>query len=254
MSSRAEVAASIRRYVLVASGVAAMRKRDFLLAGFPRSGTTWTRHVLCNVISLQEWQGRDVEPVLNDTMPALGANDLFRRWPHASLPRVIKTHHRYSPAFGRPTAISVIRDPRDVMVSRYHLIRDKRDESRQPFDRFIRDRRHGLESWFKHFTSWRPHSTLVLRYEDMLSDPHHEFGRLLEALGARVDDAVLHEAIERSSFPSLQAAERRRAPTATGNRLFFRSGSSGQWREYFEDTDQAYFREVARRYDVEAYR
>lgn len=254
MSSRAEVAASIRRYVLVASGVMAMRRRDFLLAGFPRSGTTWTRHVLCNVISLCEWQGRDVEPVLNDTMPALGANDLFRRWPHASVPRVIKTHHRYSPAFGLPTAIIVIRDPRDVMVSRFHLIRDKRDESSQPFDRFIRDRRQGLESWFKHYASWRPHATLVLRYEDMLSDPHHAFGRLLDTLGSRIDDAVLSEAIERSSFPSLQAAERRRAPAATGNGLFFRSGSSGQWREYFGDADHGYFAEVSKRYGVEEYR
>ena len=242
-----------RRYLLLGTGLLALRKDDFLLAGFPRSGTTWTRHVLCNLISLNEWNGAEVESVLNATMPALGANDLFRPWPHATMPRVVKTHHRYSPLFRKLPTISVIRDPRDVMVSRYHLIRDNRDEFTGSFDRFIRDRRHGLESWFKHYSSWRPRSKLVLRYEDMLADPHREFSRLLDALGVDRRDSVLDEAIARSSFRSLQSAEKQRKPSVSQDGLFFRSGGSGQWGDYFGEDDRAYYLELATRYDVEAY-
>ena len=238
---------------MIGTGLLALRKDDFLLAGFPRSGTTWTRHVLCNLISLNEWNGREVESVLNATMPALGANDLFRPWTHTTLPRVIKTHHRYSPLFRKPSTISLIRDPRDVMVSRYHLIRDNRDEFAEPFDRFIRDRRRGLENWFRHYSSWRPHSKLVLRYEDMLADPHREFSRLLDTLGADRRDDVLDEAIARSSFRSLQSAEKQRKPSVPQDGLFFRSGSSGQWRDYFDDDDRAYYLELAARYDLRAY-
>ena len=97
--SQAEAPSSAERTLLFGAGVLALRKDDFLLAGFPRSGSTWTRHVLCNLISLNEWSGREVEAVLNETMPALGASNLFRPWPHSTIPRVIKTHHRYSPLF-----------------------------------------------------------------------------------------------------------------------------------------------------------
>ena len=253
MPTPVESRSSSERYVLLGAGVLALRKDDVLLASFPRSGTTWTRHVLCNLISLNEWNGRDVEPVLDATMPALGANNLFRRWRHPTMPRVVKTHHRYSPAFRNRTAIIIIRDPRDVMVSRYHLIRDKRAEFTEPFDRFIRDRRHGLENWFKHFSSWRSHASLVLRYEEMLADPHQEFGRMLGTLGVRDHDDLLDEAIARSSFRSLQSAEMQRTPSAAPEGLFFRSGSSGQWLDYFDGADRAYYLELATRYGVRAY-
>ena len=253
VSALAELRSPARRYVLLATGLLALRKGDFLLAGFPRSGTTWTRHVLCNVISLNEWNGREVESVLNATMPALGANDLFRPWPHATMPRVVKTHHRYSPLFRNLHSISIIRDPRDVMVSHYHLIRDKRDEVVEPFHLFIRDRRHGLENWFKHYSSWRPRSGLVLRYEDMLANPHREFSHLLDALGVDHHDDILHEAIARSSFRTLQSAEKQRKPSVPQDGLFFRSGSSGQWRDRFSEEDLAYYLDLAAKYHVGEY-
>ena len=253
MSTSGKSHSSAERYLLLGSGLLALRKDDFLLAAFPRSGTTWTRHVLCNLISLNEWNGRDVESVLNATMPALGANNLFRRWSHPTMPRVIKTHHRYSPLFRNPSTISIIRDPRDVMVSRYHLIRDNREELAEPFGRFIRDRRHGLETWFRHFSSWRPHSKLILRYEDMLADPHREFARLLGTLGVTCRDGLLVEAIARSSFRSLQSAEKQRKPSVSQDALFFRSGSSGQWHDYFDEDDRAYYLELAAMYDIGAY-
>lgn len=235
----------LSRIVLSGSGVLAMRGSDFLLAAFPRSGSTWTRHVLCNLISLSEWDGRDVEPVLNDTMPALGANNLFAPWTHPTIPRVIKTHLRYSPLFKGVPSIGIIRDPRDVMVSRYHLLLDTRKEPIQPFSRFIRDPRQGLVDWFGHFVSWRSRWRSVFRYEDMLRDPEREFNRLLDALGARCPDGMLLGAIERSSFTSLQRAEMRRKPTTPGQGLFFRSGTSGQWREYFDDEDLAFYQRLA---------
>lgn len=254
MSTSARALSSAQRYLLFGAGLLALRKGDFLLAGFPRSGTTWTRHVLCNLISLNEWHGREVESVLNATMPALGASSLFRPWPHPTIPRVIKTHHRYSPLFRDLPSISIIRDPRDVMVSRYHLIRDNRGELGEPFGLFIRDRRYGLENWFRHYTSWRPHWKVTLRYEDMLADPHREFSRLLGSLGVTCHDGMLDEAIARSSFQSLQSSEKQRKPAATQDGLFFRSGSSGQWRDYFDEDDRAYYLELTTRYDVWAYR
>ena len=68
-----DVRAQVTRLALLGTGVLALRNDDVILAAFPRSGSTWTRHVLCNLISLTELGGADVEPMLDRTMPALGS-------------------------------------------------------------------------------------------------------------------------------------------------------------------------------------
>ena len=112
MRTLRDARASVSRLILIGTGVVALRNGDVILAGFPRSGTTWTRHVLCNLISLNEWGGRDVEPILDQTMPALGANNLFHAWRHSTMPRVVKTHHPYTRLFRSVPAVGLIRDPR----------------------------------------------------------------------------------------------------------------------------------------------
>src|SRR5436190_16347079 len=110
------------QYALYGLGLLALRRDDVLLASFLRSGNTWARLFLCNLISLREWDGRPVTyGLLEATMPRLGHDNLFRPWPHPTMPRVVKTHRPYSRLFGRTQAIGIVRDPRDVMVSSYHF-------------------------------------------------------------------------------------------------------------------------------------
>jgi hypothetical protein len=237
--------------VLFASGVFALRRTDFLLASYPRSGSTWTRHVLCNLISLEECGGREVGGSLNDTMPALGTSNLLRQWRHGTVPRVVKTHSAYSPLFGRTPAIGLTRDPRDVMVSRYHLVRDRLGSFDGTFAEFIRHPSYGLDSWFRHYLSWRDRWILVLRYEDLLANPRPEFDRLLRTLRVSCPDELVDEAIERSSFQHMRQVEQRRRPTATDASRFYRAGSSGQWSRYFDDADEVHLAALAARYGVE---
>lgn len=253
MSPLTESSLKISRYALYGSGLLALRDSDFLLASYPRSGSNWTRLVLCNLISLNEWDGKDVVPLLGATMPALGASNLLRPWSHPTIPRVVKTHRPYSPLLGRVRAIGLIRDPRDVMVSRYHLRRDKKEMFNGSFGPFIRHPRQGLESWFKHYASWRDRWTIAIRYEDMLEDTPREIGKVLDALGVRCSDEMLTEAITRSSFRNLQQAEKQRKPTSRKEGLFYRSGSSGQWPTYFDGDDLDLYLRLAKKYDVSIY-
>jgi hypothetical protein len=246
-------ASKIGRYVRFGTGLLALRREDLLLASYPRSGSNWTRMVLCNLISLNEWNGRDVIPVLNATMPELGASNLFESWSHPTIPRVIKTHRAYSRLLGRVPSIGLIRDPRDVMVSRYHKRRDDKETFDGSFSQFICHPRFGLESWFRHYASWQRHWTIAVRYEDMLEDTHREFTRIFDTVGLRCSDQMLTEAIARSSFSSLQLAEKQRKPTSRNEGLFYRSGSSGQWPMYFGEEDLGLYLRLANEYDVRIY-
>ena len=107
-------------------GIVGIRNNDVLLASFPRSGNTWMRFLLCNLISLCEWDGKRVDfPLLNKTMPEFGVNNLLDEWSHATIPRVIKTHKSFLPIFRNKRSVGIIRDPRDVMVSYYHYMKDR---------------------------------------------------------------------------------------------------------------------------------
>jgi len=228
-----------------------MRSDDVLLVSFPRSGSTWMRFLLCNLISLLEWDGRVIDfPQLNQTMVELGVNNLLKSWPHSTIPRVVKTHKTYWPVFGKNRAICIIRDPRDVMVSFYHFMKDRQGTHAGTFAEFIRNRRFGLEAWFRHYISWRDHWTLVVRYEDLKEDAFCEFNRVLDILGVSYPEDIVREAISRSSIERVQDIEKASSISNGEEARFARDGRTGQWLAYFSEPDLAYYGKLLARYKV----
>jgi len=231
-----------------------MRDEDVLLSSFPRSGNTWVRLLLCNLISLYEWEGKTVDfPLLNKTMPELGINNLLEPWPHPTIPRVVKTHSSYSPLFRKTRSLGIIRDPLDVMVSYYHFQKHRLCSYVGSFSEFIRHRRFGLESWFRHYTSWRDHWTLVVRYEDLRADTFREVSRILDMLAVDYPEDMVCEAVRRSSIENVRAVEK--PPLASGNKeaRFARNGRTQQWVSYFSEQGLRYYCELADKYAVNVY-
>lgn len=232
-----------------ARGVIALTPDDIWLTSYPKAGNTWVRFFICNLISLVECDGRAVDfHVLDSMMPALGYSDLRSPWPYKVIDRPIKTHRAYiHPLLARPRrTVYIARDPRDIMVSYYHFCRANRHYSvDSPFQAFIRDSRYGLESCMKHFLSWQPRITLLLHYEQLNRDPFGEFCRLIQFLGADVDESVTREAIARSSFDRVRSAQEHsglsQKNTFEEGYMFARKGRSKQWVEYFTDDDTAYY-------------
>jgi estrone sulfotransferase len=233
-------------------GLAGMRADDVILASFPRSGSTWVRFVLCNLISLREWNGREVDfALLNETMPALGANTLLARWPHSTIPRVVKTHKPYRLIFRRNRCIGVIRDPRDVMVSFYHYQKDRRRTYDGSFAEFLRDEHLGLENWFRHYRSWRDHWPLVVRYEDLRRDTLSGVRQILSVLGASLPEDIVREAIRRSSLEEVRAVEATAPGSEPKNARFARNGGIRQWVSYFSEEDLRYYDVLLQRFEVD---
>jgi estrone sulfotransferase len=238
------------RYV---SGILGLRQDDILLSSFPRSGSTWIRFVLCNLISLCEWQGKQVDfALLNETMVELGVSNLFKLWPYSTIPRVIKTHRAYWSVFqGVGGAIGVVRDPRDVMVSFFHFRKDLQRSYDGTFESFIRDRKSGLLAWFQHCNSWLPYWDKVVRYEDMKCDIYAEFKRILNAVGVDCHEEVVHEAIRRSRFRNVRSLED--SAGCSNLARFIRDGSTQQWRAYFSSADLAYYDGLTKEYGIDLY-
>jgi hypothetical protein len=161
---------------------------DTFLVSFPRSGNTWTRFLVCNLINPDD-------PVnfaqLESRIPEIYfvTDRKLRSFPR---PRVIKSHECFDPRYKR--IIYIVRDPRDVFVSYYEFQLKRRvisdDCSLEEFlPRFMESEiEPKTGSWLDHVVSWTAtrggrKNFLLLRYEDMIADTQKESTKIASFLG-----------------------------------------------------------------------
>lgn len=157
--------------------------------------------------------------------------------------------------------LQLIRDPRDVLVSRfYHDLahvspamlplfagRQRDGTLRQRDDwatAYFAARRDELLAYYADFADARlgPDVRLVTRYEDLLADAPAEMLRAAAFIGvapalrepANGFDLAAH--CERFAFERVTAGDAAQVDAATGERRnsFLRSGKAGDWRNYFD--------------------
>lgn len=213
---------------------------DTFIVSYPRSGNTWTRFLLANLLHPEEPATfLNIEKIVPD------AEAQSNRYLKKTLrPRFIKTHeyfdHRY------PKVIYIVRDPRDVVVSYYHFQRKYGHiADGYPLETYVHDFVSGRVSsswgsWGENVGSWigaRLGSPrfLLLRYEDLISQPTAELERLCEFLGIKPQISLLSQTIERSSAQKMKEMEKKQGDqwvSTKGKRSdipFVRSAGSGSW-------------------------
>jgi hypothetical protein len=184
---------------------------DTFIASYPRSGNTWTRFLIANLMhSEQPVTFANIESVIPDAT-ALSSRELKR----VSRPRLIKTHEYFEPRYRK--VIYLVRDPRDVALSLYNFRRKYRSVvDSYPIEQYVAQRflPGDLDvSWGDHVGSWlgtrmNHAGFLLVRYEDLLQDPWRELGRMVGFLGLAANAEMLTQAIERSSANRLRQLEK----------------------------------------------
>ena len=207
---------SIVAYLLgtdIAGRNLAVRQDDTFLVSYPRSGNTWTRFLIANLVYPDKVVDfRNIEKLIPDAN-----SQSSRTLKSAPPPRVIKTHeyfdHRY------PKTIYIVRDPRDVALSYYQFSRkyghiDEKVSLENFVDDFVCGRLISADygTWGENVGSWmyaRGHSRsfLLVRYEDMRQNPTTELTRISTFMGIRPDPVRLQRAIEQSSADHMRKLE-----------------------------------------------
>jgi len=190
------------------------------IASYPKSGNTWVRFLLCNLV----FGAVDSAATLNRLVPDIHEQRTLEPTAGATF---LKTHFPYSASlpFAAHTAgaIYVLRDPADVMLSNfYYGLRSgatDRDESafNRYFDAFIAARGDprwhtlGMGSWDENVRSWlglrHPFPVLRIRYEDLLADGATVARRLCRAVGVARTDEEIARAVSGASFDSMRRIE-----------------------------------------------
>jgi hypothetical protein len=216
---------------------------DTFLVSYPRSGNTWTRFLIANLVHpTVEVSFANIERLIPDT-----SSQSTWSLRHTPRPRIIKTHEYFDHRCRR--IVYIVRDPRDVALSYYDFQRKYRHiEDGYPLESYVNDFVTGklnsidwgtwgenVASWF--YTRGKTRDFLLLRYEDMMEDPFRELARTATFLGINPDPARLEQAVERSSADRMREMEKRESKdwVATKNHRqdipFVRVAKAGGWKE-----------------------
>jgi len=184
---------------------------DVWIVSYPRSGNTWTRFLIANLVARGEtvdWT--NIERLVPDIY--LNRDPVLRQVPR---PRYLKSHEAYRPDYRR--VVLIVRDPRDVAVSYFHFLRKSNSlptdlPIEQFLPRFVEGQTDSYGSWGENVGSWlgarqnTPNFTIV-RYEDLLTDAETQLRRVADALSLSASPELIRTAIENSQADRLRKLE-----------------------------------------------
>jgi Sulfotransferase domain len=179
---------------------------DVFLVSYPHSGNTWARFLIGNLL-------RPESPITSRTLEHIIPSIYLltdRALARVDRPRIIQSHEPFDARY--PSVIYLVRDPRDVLVSRYHSGLKRRSFSAGcSMEEFARlfvsggaDLDQRIGPWGDHVMSWLAMKAgepnfLLVRYEDLQRNTTAQLARLACFLKVEVDRSQLSRALELSS-------------------------------------------------------
>lgn len=207
---------------------------DVFTASYPKSGITWTRFVLFEMLSGMPTSFRTT----NQLIPGIGRHTKgLRLLPGGG--RMIGTHEQYRKEYKR--AIYLVRDARDVVTSEYAFLKAL-DYFQGDLDQYINTflftcaSAYGYGPWQQHITSWLDSpiagtdNLLLLRYEDLRHDPVPWFAKIAEFLGVKIELEKIQSAVENNSIEKMREKERKEPVRVSIRGRFVRDGAVQGWR------------------------
>ena len=240
---------------------AANRDADVIIVSPAKAGRTWLCVMINKYLSLKYDVPFSVDDLHRHYSPIPSILYTHWVWAHLRLADFKEwIRGRYiipRETLQRKKIILLVRDPRDVMVSAYfHANHRWKDKNRVsiPIAEFIRHRKLGIASLTEGLNiAWRKlrgHSQhLIVKYEEMKSNPAEELRRILEFIGETVDPALITQAVSFGGFDNMKRMEQNnefdsvklRARDPNDPQSFkVRKGVVGGYVEHFNENDLIY--------------
>ncbi|MFT5709605.1 MAG: hypothetical protein ACI8QT_000291 [Halioglobus sp.] len=242
------------------------RHCEYIFASYGKSGRTWVRVMISRYYQLAY--------KLPDNL--LMGFDNFHRM-NKDIPQIFFTHDNYlrnytgnvdsKKDFYDKKTVFLVRKPQDVAVSqffqwKYRMRPAKKSMNNYPahdadisiYD-FVKDPNQGLGHIIDFMNDWArdlPNikQLMVVRYEDLRTQPQREMERMVEFLGMQPSENLLRDTVEFASVENLRKKEQENYFWRSGSRVQardsknpdsfkVRKGKVGGYKDYFDDAQIA---------------
>jgi hypothetical protein len=239
-----------------------LQRSDWVLVSWGKSGRTWLRVMLSRAYQLKG--GLDPSELLDfDNLKQLDSR----------LPAVFFTHNNYLRDYtGNPQSKShfkgkrivlLVRDPRDVAVSQFFQWQFRMRPNKKYINNypphgadiatwdFVLDKEAGVPRIVDYFNGWAQaipelKDILIVRYEDMRSDPGDVLEKIMAFTGMQVKAEQLQEAVDFAAYDNMKKMEQDKFFKGSGARVKpgdkdnpqsfkVRKAKVGGYRDYFTD-------------------
>lgn len=213
---------------------------DAFIASYPRSGNTWLRFLMFEILTAGSAGFEEV----NHVVAEVGLHGPAR----PVLPgegRLVKTHEPYHKQYKK--AVYLVRDVRDVVLSEFAYQKALGwipDDFEGFLHRFLQGEVNPFSAWHNHVNGWMNSplaaspNLFLIKFEDLRKDTNAVVTQVLEFLGVEIDAKTVTQAIANNTVQKMQEKEHRTpqlgatapAPNVGQESRFIRSGSVGGWR------------------------
>jgi len=224
-----------------------IRPEDVFVASYPRSGNTWLRFMLYELLAGQSSSFRNVDQLLPDVGKQGQASPVF---PQGG--RLIKTHEPYRAEYKK--AIYLVRDARDVALSEFAYQKALGfipDDFERHVKRFLGGKVNPFGSWVAHVESWmrakeeKRANILLLRYDEMRRAPEDSLAGVMEFLGLPVQRELIQRVVANNSVEKMRAKEKITPVKASVRGRFVGDGAVGGWNQRFTPAQVQLFQRYA---------
>lgn len=227
-----------------------LRTTDVFIVGHPKSGNTWLAYMLA-ILLTKDRDARVTFANLREFVPYIHGQDFriasYRGKPD---PRIFRNENPLYQSW-YPKTIYLVRDPRSVLVSFYHMYRTKNNDESKTLHAFLDEYlsakgcftkwNRGLVRWDRQVSTWtkraeHDETVLVVKYEEMVDDRQNVLERVMRFSGIPCIEENLALAVERGGFNEMQRLEDKHGAEAYSAEMsqrsrFIRRGKIDGWKD-----------------------
>jgi len=175
-----------------------------LLCSYPKSGNTWVRFILANILAFESDCERVDFHTVHDYIPDLD------RDPMALLKRrhIYKTHKPNTLYRRFVSKVLIVRDPVSTLLSYFFYLKNE-EKKEIGLNEFLRSPKYGYSAYIKYHESFLlgGNKIFTVEYEKLLHDPSGEVQKISEFIGLGCTKDSIEKAILMSSKSSMRAIE-----------------------------------------------
>ncbi|MEM7117156.1 MAG: sulfotransferase domain-containing protein [Chloroflexota bacterium] len=235
--------------------------QDVIVSTYPKSGTNWTMQMAQEIAWYGEAEFEHVDSAIPwpDTLSQtpiapLSDTSMAERSPTGL--RVIKSHleDEYVPYSKEAVYISVVRDPKDVVVSTFHFENgffERMVGGGVPLDAYVEAflaKGFIYANWADHVASWwrlrEYENVLLLSFEAIKEEPERAIRAIAELMGVELSSDQLAKVVHKSSYAYMKANNHKFSPPTPpdypeqGQITMIREGQSGESARVLSDAQR----------------